>query len=111
MSDLAHARFDDGQVYVNSKGKYQVVAEFFATMNGIGPKIVTETDTDRMAIFSFNHSVCFSCDYSSERSADQISKEKPFPFMIMEMGIIFESQEFINSRDRYVLSSSATHIL
>ena len=105
LCDLAQARFDDGQVYGNSKGQYRVVAEFFATTNEIDPKKVTERDTDRMAIFPFNHSVCSSSEYSSER-ADYakllMSEEKPFSFMIGEMGSFFESQEFITARDRLV---------
>ena len=37
LCELAKARFDDGQVYANSKAQFRIVTEFFATTNEIDP--------------------------------------------------------------------------
>ena len=105
LCELAKARFDDGQVYANSKGQFRIVTEFFATTNEIDPKKVKERDTDRMAIFPFKNSISHSSGYASDRS--EYSKllqtnEKPFSFMIGEMGNYFNSPDYNEAQERYV---------
>ena len=111
LCDLAQARFDDGQVYGNSKGQYRVVAEFFATTNEIDPKKVTERDTDRMAVFPFKNSTSHAVDYSSRR-ADYMqllqTDNKPFDFIIGEIGNFLDSPEYLQIRDRYKHSLCVT---
>ena len=107
LCELAQARFDDGQVYGNSKGQFRVVAEFFATTNDIDPRKVTERDTDRMAVFPFKNSSSHAVDNSNQRS-DYFqllaTEEKPFDFMVGEMGNFFASAEYIEMRDRWAIT-------
>ena len=105
LCELAKARFDDGQVYANAKGQFRIVAEFFATTNEIDPKKVTERDTDRMAVFPFRNSISHSSDYSSQRTEYcklLHTEEKPFSFVIGEMGNYFNSVEYEEAKERCV---------
>ena len=103
LCELAKARFDDGQMYANAKGQFRIVTEFFATTNEIDHKKMEERDTDRMAIFPFKNSMSNSSGYASQRSDYSkllMTEEKPFGFMIGEMGNFFNSPEYAASQER-----------